>query len=201
MSWYSRLRRIGSTSVRAGLLGGQMSDQLSKVKLQGWSRAVNPVDRSEFSRTRMMAGMTRARLRFPDGDPIEVVLEDVLEYGPPVPGFRAWLGAVFASATGRWIIRFADDEILGLRRDELKRIRVTADGAELTLGERTIAVRQADVRSYAPEPEGVRAWLGRLAHGSGDAWIRLSDGRELRFAIGNGPHVSFVEPVDAPKPS
>ena len=151
--------------------------------------------------TPIMAGMTRARLRFPEGDPIELALEEVLEYGPPVPGFRAWLGAVFASATGRWIIRFADDEILGLRRDELTRVRVTADGAELTFGERTVAVREADVRSYAPEPEGVRSWLGRLAHGSGDAWIRLRDGRELRFAIGNGPHVSFIEPVVAPTPS
>jgi len=151
--------------------------------------------------TRMMAGMTRARLRFPSGDPIEVVLEDVREYGPAVPGFRAWLGAVFASPTGRWIIRFVDGEILGFRRDELNRIRVTADGAELTFGERSIVVRTADVRSYAPEPEGVRAWLGRLAHGSGDAWIRLGDGRELRFAVGNGPHVSFLEPVEAPKAS
>jgi len=145
--------------------------------------------------------VTRARLRFSAGEPIELVLEDVLEYGPVVQGFRAWLGAVFASATGRWIIRLKDDEILGFRRDELRRIRANADGAELTLGERTITVRDADVRSYAPEPEGVRAWLGRLAHGSGNAWIRLSDGRELRFAIGNGPHVSFLEPVDAPKPS
>ena len=145
--------------------------------------------------------MTRARLRFVEGDPIELVLEDVIEFGPPVPGFRAWLGAVFASASGRWIIRFADDEILGLRREELSRIRATPDGAELTFGERTVAVREADVRSYTPEPEGVRSWLGRLAHGSGDAWVTLRDGRELRFAIGNGPHVSFIEPVVAPKVS
>ena len=142
--------------------------------------------------------MTRARLRFVEGDPIELVLEEVVEYGPPVPGFRAWLGAVFASATGRWIIRFADDEILGLRREELSRIKATPDGAELTFGERTVAVREADVRSYTPEPEGVRSWLGRLAHGSGDAWIKLRDGRELRFAIGNGPHVSYIEPVATP---
>jgi len=145
--------------------------------------------------------MTRARLRFVNGDPIELVLDDVVDYGPPVTGFRAWLGAVFASPTGRWIIRFADDQILGLRREELTRIRATADGAELIFGERTVAVREADVRSYAPEPEGVRSWLGRLAHGSGDAWIKLRDGHELHFAIGNGPHVSFIEPVVAPKPS
>ena len=146
-------------------------------------------------------GVTRARLRFPQGDPIEVVLEDVVEYGPAVPGFRAWLGAVFASATGRWIIRFDDDEILGFQRDEVKKIRVTAEGAELTLGERTVALRETDVRSYAPEPDGVRSWLGRLAHGSGDAWIRLRDGRELRFAVGNGPHVSFIEPVASDRKS
>ena len=144
--------------------------------------------------------MTRARLRFPVGDPIELLLDEVADYGPAVAGFRAWLGAVFASTSGRWVIRFAEDEILGFRRDELTRIRVTADGADLTLGERTIPVREADVRSFGPEPEGVRAWLGRLAHGSGDAWIRMGDGRELRFAVGNGPHVSFLEPVDA-KPS
>lgn len=144
--------------------------------------------------------MTRARLRFSAGDPIELGLDEVLEYGPPVAGFRPWLGAVYASAAGRWVIRFADDEILGFQRGELRRVRVSADGAELTLGERAITVREADVRSYGPEPEGVRAWLGRLAHGSGDAWVRLRDGRELRFAIGNGPHVSFLEPVDA-KPS
>ena len=144
--------------------------------------------------------MTRARLRFPVGDPIELMLDEVAEYGPPVAGLRAWLGAVYASTEGRWVIRLGDDEILGFQRTELRRVRLTADGAELTLGERTITVREADVRSYGPEPEGVRAWLGRLAHGSGDAWIRLRDGRELRFAVGNGPHVSFLEPVDA-KPS
>lgn len=149
----------------------------------------------------MMSAMTRARLRFPEGDPIELALEDVVDFGPPVPGFRAWLGAVFAATAGRWVIRFDDDEVLGFRRDELRRVRLTADGAELTLGERTIAAREANVRSYAPEPEGVRAWLGRLAHGSGDAWLRLRDGRELRFAMGNGPHVSFIEPATAPKPS
>ncbi len=146
-----------------------------------------------------MARMTRARLRFSAGDPIELRLDEVVEYGPPVAGFRAWLGAVYASVTGRWVIRFADDEILGFQRAELRRIRVAADGAELTLGERTITVREADVRSYGPEPEGVRPWLGRLAHGSGDAWIRLGDGRELRFSMGNGPHVSFLEPAVAPQ--
>ena len=143
--------------------------------------------------------MTRARLRFPAGDPIEIALDDVAEYGPAVAGFRAWLGAVYASTTGRWVIRFADDEVLGFQRDELRRVRLTPDGAELTLGERAIPVREADVRSYAPDPEGVRTWLGRLAHGSGDAWIRLRDGRELRFAMGNGPHVSFLEPAAAPR--
>ena len=147
----------------------------------------------------MMSAMTRARLRFPEGDPIELTLEDVVEFGPPVPGFRAWLGAVYAASAGRWVIRFEDDEILGFQRAELRRIRVAADGAEITLGERTITVREADVHSYAPEPEGVRAWLGRLAHGSGDAWVRFRDGRELRFAMGSGPHVSFIEPATAPK--
>ena len=146
----------------------------------------------------MMTGVTRARLRFPAGDPIEIALDDVAAYGPAVVGFQAWLGAVYASATGRWVISLGDDEVLGFRRAELRRVRLTADGAELTLGERTITVREADVRSYGPEPKGVRAWLGRLAHGSGDAWMRLRDGRELRFAMGNGPHVSFLEPAAAP---
>jgi hypothetical protein len=45
---------------------------------------------------------------------------------------------------------------------------------------------------------GARAWLGRLAHGKGEAWINLRDGRELRFAIGDGPHVSFRDPAAPP---
>ncbi|HLZ47910.1 MAG TPA: hypothetical protein VKR80_04595 [Candidatus Limnocylindria bacterium] len=142
--------------------------------------------------------MTRARLSFPEGDPIEFALDDVVAFGPDIGGFRAWLGAVFASTEGRWLIRFGEDELLGFRRDELKRIRATPEGAELTLGpaDEVVPVREADVTSYGPEPAGIRAWLGRLAHGRGDAWIRFADGRELRFAIGNGPHVRLLEPTD-----
>ena len=142
--------------------------------------------------------MTRARLEFPQGDPIEFGLDDVAAYGPAIPGFRAWLGAVYASPGGRWIIRVGDDEVLGFTREELKRVRLTPEGAELTLGgdEHVVPVREADVTSYRPEPEGVRPWLGRLAHGTGEAWIRFTDGRELRFAIGNGPHVKLLEPTD-----
>ncbi len=140
--------------------------------------------------------MTRARLEFASGDPIEFAIEDVTAYGPPVAGFRAWLGAVFASTEGRWVIRFADDAVLGFRRDEIKRVRVTADAVELTVGEepetRTLTVREKTVVGYGPEPADVRSWLGRLAHGSGEAWVRLRDGAELRFAIGDGPHVSFL---------
>jgi hypothetical protein len=142
--------------------------------------------------------MTRARLTFPQGDPIEFPLDDVTAFGPEIGGFRAWLGAVFASAEGRWVIRLADDEVLGFRRTELKKVRATPVGAELTLGndDEAVPVREADVASYGPEPQGVRAWLGRLAHGHGDAWIRFNDGHELRFALGNGPHVRLVEPTD-----
>jgi len=141
--------------------------------------------------------MTRARLRFKTGDPVLFVLEDVVAYGPPVTGLRAWLGAVNAAAEGRWIITFKEgDEILGFRRDELKKLRATPEGAELVFGEgeaeRTVAIREADVVSWSPEPDGVRSWLGRLAHGSGEAWVRLRDGRELRFPIGDGPHVSLL---------
>jgi len=140
--------------------------------------------------------MTRARLRFTEGEPIEIELDDVVDFGPEVRGFRAWLGAVNASREGRWIIRFADERVLGFRREELRRVRVTPAGAELTLGDdgRVLPIREDEVASYGPEPEGVRAWLGRLAHGSGEAWLRLRDGREHRFAIGGGPHVAFVEP-------
>ncbi len=143
--------------------------------------------------------MTRARLTFTHGDPIEFALEEVAAFGPDISGFRAWLGAVHASAEGRWLIRFGEDEILGFRRSELKRIRATPEGAELTLGaegEEPVAVRAADVTSYGPEPTDVRSWLGRLAHGTGDAWIRFGDGHELRFAIGNGPHIRFLEQTD-----
>ncbi len=142
--------------------------------------------------------MTRARLTFPQGDPLEFPLEEVAAFGPEILGFRAWLGAVYASTDGRWLIRFAEDELLGFRRDELKRIRATPEGAELTLGpsDEVVAVREADVASYGPEPNDVRSWLGRLAHGQGDAWIRFNDGREVRFAIGNGPHVKLLEPTE-----
>jgi len=138
--------------------------------------------------------MTHARLRFVSGDPLEFDLADVAEYGPPITGLRAWLGAVYASSEGRWIIRFDDDRVLGFRRDELKKVRVTPQGISLVLGadERVVDVAEDDVRSFGPEPEGARAWLGRLSHGSGEAWIRFRDGREARFPIGGGPHVTFV---------
>jgi hypothetical protein len=143
--------------------------------------------------------MTRARLTFQQGDPIEFPLEEVVAFGPDITGFRAWLGAVFASAEGRWLIRFGEDEVLGFRRGELKRIRATPDGAELTLGadgQEPVPVREADVTAYGPEPTDLRSWLGRLAHGRGDAWIRFGDGHELRFAIGDGPHIRFLESTD-----
>ena len=141
--------------------------------------------------------MTRARLRFTHGDPIEFDLEDVASYGPEIGGFRAWVGAVLASAEGRWIIRFGDDTVLGFRRNELKRARVVEGGVELTLGDeaRPVAIRERDVDSYGPEPAGVRAWLGRLPAAEDEAWLRLRDGHELRFAPGGGPHVAFVEPA------
>ena len=139
--------------------------------------------------------MTRARLRFAQGDPIEIDLDEVVAYGPEIKGFRAWLGAVNALRDGQFLIRFTDERLLGFKRDEVRRMRVTEDGAELTLGEdpRVIAVREDEVVWYGPEPDGVRAWLGRVAHGRGDAWVRLGDGTELRFPIGDGPHVTFVE--------
>ncbi len=138
--------------------------------------------------------MTRVRLRFPRGDPLEFELDDVASYGPEIGGFRPWLGAVFSSPEGRWVVRFTDDRILGFTRDELKRIRVTPQGVSLVLGagEEVIDVREDEVRSYGPEPEGVRSWLGRLAHGTGEAWVRLRDGSEIRFPIGGGPHVTFI---------
>jgi hypothetical protein len=143
--------------------------------------------------------VTRVRLQFAGRDPLEFALEDVVEHGPAVPGFRAWLGAVFASREGRWTIRFRDESVLGFRRDELKRARLTQAGAELTLGEgaaeRVLPIGEDDVHSYGPEPQGVRAWLGRVAHGSGDAFVKLADGRELRFPMGDGPHVRIVEPA------
>jgi len=144
--------------------------------------------------------VTRARLRFSSGDPIDVELDEVVEFGPDIPGFRAWLGAVWASDEGRWVIRFADDTVLGFQRGELKRIRLTPSGADITLGDepRTLTVAEKNVVSFGPEPDGVRAWLGRLAHGNGDAWIRMRDGRELRFAIGDGPHVSLRDPAAPP---
>jgi hypothetical protein len=146
--------------------------------------------------------VTRARLRFPAGDPIEVELDDVVAYGPEIRGFRAWLGAVSASDQGRWVMRFADETALGFQRSELKRIRLTPNGADITLGigdePRTLTVAEKDVVSFGPEPEGVRAWLGRLAHGKGEAWIQMRDGRELRFAVGAGPHVSFRDPAAPP---
>jgi hypothetical protein len=144
--------------------------------------------------------VTRARLRFPSGDPIEVELDDVAAYGPEITGFRAWLGAVSATDQGRWVIRFADETVLGFQRSELKRIRLTPGGADITLSTpdapRTLTVVEKGVVSFGPDPVGARAWLGRLAHGRGEAWIRMRDGRELRFAIGDGPHVSFRDPVE-----
>ncbi|MGH2451057.1 MAG: hypothetical protein ACRDGE_07285 [Candidatus Limnocylindria bacterium] len=141
--------------------------------------------------------MTRARLRFPTGDPLEFALEDVAAFGPPIEGFRAWLGAVFASPSGAWVVRVGDDEVLGFQRDELKKVRLTPEGAELVLGpaDETVTVREEDVRSYGPEPEDVRSWLGRLAHGTGEAWVRFRDGSEARFPIGGGPHVAFLDPA------
>lgn len=138
--------------------------------------------------------MTRARLRFPHGDPLEFELDDVAAYGPEIVGFRAWLGAVFASAEGRWTIRFTDDRLLGFRRDELRRVRVTPQAITLVLApaDEAIDIREDEVTSYGPEPEGVRSWLGRLAHGTGEAWIRLKDGTEIRSPIGGGPHVTFL---------
>ncbi|HYY53805.1 MAG TPA: hypothetical protein VFA01_00360 [Candidatus Dormibacteraeota bacterium] len=139
--------------------------------------------------------MTIARLRFAQGDPIEIPLDDVVSYGPEIPGFRAWLGAVNASSEGQFLIRFTDERLLGFRRDEIRRMRLTSDGAEVTIGEdpRVLPVREAEVVWYGPEPPGVRAWLGRIAHGTGEAWVRLGDGTELRFPMGDGPHVTFVE--------
>lgn len=145
--------------------------------------------------------MTRARLRFAHGDPIEIDLAEVVDYGPPIGGFRAWLGAVYASTEGRWVIRLGEDEVLGFRREELRRVRLLPEGAELTLGDgQSVTIREADVRSFGPEPEGVRSWLGRLVHGEGEAQVWLRDGRELRFAIGkdHGPHIAFLEPRARP---
>jgi hypothetical protein len=144
--------------------------------------------------------VTRAQLRFPRGDPVEVDLDQIAAFGPEIGGFRAWLGAVSASDHGRWVIRFADETVLGFQRSELKRIRLTPAGADITLGDepRTLTVLEKDVASFGPEPQGPRAWLGRLAHGTGEAWIHMKDGREVRFAIGDGPHVTFRDPAEPP---
>ena len=100
------------------------------------------------------------------------------------------------------MIRFADDTVLGFQRSELKRIRLTPSGADITLGSqdepRTLSVVEKDVVSFGPDPVGARAWLGRLAHGTGEAWLRMRDGRELRFAVGDGPHVTFRDPAEPP---
>lgn len=138
--------------------------------------------------------MPRARLKFPQGDPLEFDLDAVAEFGPEIRGFRAWLGAVHASTDGRYVIRFDDDRVLGFAREELKRARIRPDGIELTLGaeDHAVPIEESEVRSYGPEPEGIRAWLGRLAHGSGEAHVRLRDGTDMRFPIGGGPHVSFI---------
>jgi len=144
--------------------------------------------------------VTRAQLRFPRGDPVEVELDQIAAFGPEIAGFRAWLGAVAASDRGRWLIHFRDETVLGFQRSELKRIRLTPSGADITLGDepRTLTVAEKDVESFGPDPQGARAWLGRLAHGTGEAWIRMKDGREMRFAIGDGPHVSFRDPAEPP---
>lgn len=140
--------------------------------------------------------MARVRLKFATGEQREFELEEVLDFGPPIGGMRAWLGAVNASRTGRWVIRFRDDSLLGFRREELRRVRMTEAGAELLLGDeqRPLTIREAEVASFGPEPDDVRAWLGRLAHGTGEAWVRFRDGREERFPIGGGPHVTILEP-------
>lgn len=106
--------------------------------------------------------MTRARLRFLQGQPLEFDLDDVVGYGPGIKGFRAWLGAVFASAEGRWVIRFTDERVLGFRREDVQKVRVTPQGISLVLGDdqAVVDIEERDVRSYGPEPEGVRAWLG-----------------------------------------
>jgi hypothetical protein len=100
--------------------------------------------------------MTRARLRFVSGDPLEFDLDDVVAYGPDIEGLRPWLGAVYASPIGQWVIRFDDDRVLGFRRDELKKVRVTPQGISLVLGanEDAVDVPEDQVRSYGPEPEG-----------------------------------------------
>lgn len=141
--------------------------------------------------------MTRARLRFAHGEPIEFSLEDVVAHGPEVRGFRAWLGAVFASREGAFAVRFADGSVLPFRREELKRVRLTESGVECAFGDpprqQVLPLREAEVRAYGPEPDDLRSWLGRLAHGAGEAWLRLADGRELRFPMGDGPHVTILE--------
>ncbi len=141
--------------------------------------------------------MPRARLRFANREPLEFALEEVVDYGPMVRGLRAWLGAVFASREGAFVVRFRDGSVLPFRREELKRVQLTDDGAECALGEpprqQVLSIREAEVASYGPEPQDVRSWLGRLAHGSGEAWVRLADGSVLRFPMGDGPHVAIVE--------
>lgn len=143
---------------------------------------------------RCTTAVTRARLKFPQGEPLEFELDDVVEHGPEIAGFRAWLGAVNASTEGRWVIRFEDDRVLGFERSELKRARIRPDGLTLVLGpdEHSVEIDEGEVRSFGPEPQGLRAWLGRLAHGTGEAWVRLRDGTEMRFPIGGGPHVTFI---------
>ncbi len=138
--------------------------------------------------------MTRVRLRFPQGDPLEFDLDEVVRYGPEIRGFRAWLGAVYAARSGRWSIRFVDDRLLGFTREDLKRVRITPAGISLVLGagEDVVDVAESDVSAYGPEPDDLRSWLGRLAHGTGEAWVALRDGRELRFPIGGGPHVVLI---------
>lgn len=117
--------------------------------------------------------MPRARLRFAAREPIEFALDDVVSFGPPIPGFRAWLGAVFASRGGAYVIRFAGGSVLPFRREELQRVRLTDDGAECAFGEpphqQVLPMREAEVASYGPEPDDARAWLGRIAQGSGEA--------------------------------
>jgi hypothetical protein len=141
-----------------------------------------------------LALVTRARLKFPHGEPLEFELDQVAEFSPEIRGFRAWLGAVNASTEGQFLIRFTDERVLGFQREELKQARIRPDGIELTLGsdEHAIPIEESEVSSYGPEPEGVRSWLGRLAHGAGEAHVRLRDGTEMRFPIGGGPHVTLV---------
>jgi len=91
------------------------------------------------------------------------------------------------------VLRYFEDLSDAAIADQLGCAETTVRGY-IWRGLRTLRVDidENDVRSYGPEPEGIRPWLGRLAHGSGEAWVRLRDGTEARFAIGGGPHVTLI---------